>query len=369
MAFLLIFNHDKKHRKKAMTNYITPNANYDLFSTASYAALDTYLKNDAIVKFKTVLDTVTSMFSSEILKCFEQKSSNSNPRNAGRRAYQPEFMFKLCLLQRRVNKADNDFVDSIYADVRYQYALGITDLNCVPSSKTIWKFRNIFDKAELFEKVFNKFVSTIEDEHELNDDKLIIDSSFNEAPKQRNTFEENAIIKAGNGDSLWNDNPQKKCHKDIDARWTKKRDETHYGYKAHASVGATTKLIHMVKATAANVHDSQIITDIIPTDFKGSVYADAGYIGASQLKDLNDRGIETIVCEKGYRNHPLTEEQKKNNRTKSKIRCRVEHVFGFIEQSMKGFILRSVGMIRAKSNIFLTCLVYNIDRARKLKFI
>ncbi|MCI5577299.1 MAG: IS5/IS1182 family transposase, partial [Succinatimonas sp.] len=46
-----------------------------------------------------------------------------------------------------------------------------------------------------------------------------------------------------------------------------------------------------------------------------------------------------------------------------------EHVFGFIEQSMKGFILRSVGMIRAKSNIFLTCLVYNIDRARKLKFI
>ena len=66
----------------------------------------------------------------------------------------------------------------------------------------------------------------------------------------------------------------------------------------------------MVKATAANVHDSQIITDIIPTDFKGSVYADAGYIGASQLKDLNDRGIETIVCEKGYRNKPLTEEQR-----------------------------------------------------------
>ena len=53
-----------------MTNYITPNANYDLFSTASYATLDTYLKNDPIVKFKTVLDAVSQMFSSEILKCF-----------------------------------------------------------------------------------------------------------------------------------------------------------------------------------------------------------------------------------------------------------------------------------------------------------
>ena len=81
-----------------MTNYITPNANYDLFSTASYATLDTYLKNDPIVKFKTVLDAVSQMFSSEIQECFEKKSSNSNPRNAGRRAYQPEFMFKLCLL-------------------------------------------------------------------------------------------------------------------------------------------------------------------------------------------------------------------------------------------------------------------------------
>ena len=80
-----------------MTNYITPNAIYDLFSTASYATLDTYLKNDPIVKFKTVLDAVSQMFSSEIQECFEKKSSNSNPRNAGRRAYQPEFMFKLVI--------------------------------------------------------------------------------------------------------------------------------------------------------------------------------------------------------------------------------------------------------------------------------
>ena len=46
------------------------------------------------------------------------------------------------------------------------------------------------------------------------------------------------------------------------------------------------------------------------------------------------------VNEKGYRNHPLTEEQKANNREKSKTRARVEHVFGFMEQSMKGLIVR-----------------------------
>ena len=92
-----------------------PNANYDLFLTPSFVALDTYLKNDAIVKFKSVLDTVTQMHISDIQACFEKKSSSPNLRNAGGKAYQPEFMFKLCLLQRRVNKTDNDMVDSIYA--------------------------------------------------------------------------------------------------------------------------------------------------------------------------------------------------------------------------------------------------------------
>ena len=45
--------------------------------------------------------------------------------------------------------------------------------------------------------------------------------------------DENEQIKQGAGDKLWNDNPHKKCHKDVEARWTKKRDETFYGYKQH----------------------------------------------------------------------------------------------------------------------------------------
>lgn len=46
--------------------------------------------------------------------------------------------------------------------------------------------------------------------------------------------------------------------------------------------------------------------------------------------------MNPIICEKGRRNHPLTEKQKAENRRKSKTRCLVEHVFGFEEQSMHG---------------------------------
>ena len=62
------------------------------------------------------------------------------------------------------------------------------------------------------------------------------------------------------------------------------------------------------------------------------------------------------------RGYPLTEEQKQGNRTKSKVRCRVEHVFGFMEQTMGGLVFRGIGLVRAAANVALTNLVYNMCR-------
>ncbi|MFM6251614.1 MAG: transposase, partial [Dolichospermum sp.] len=72
--------------------------------------------------------------------------------------------------------------------------------------------------------------------------------------------------------------------------------------------------------------------------------------------------MKNKVQEKGYRNAPLTEEQKVTNKEKSKIRARVEHVFGFMEQSMNGLFIRSVGIVRATGIIGLINLTYNIFR-------
>lgn len=77
--------------------------------------------------------------------------------------------------------------------------------------------------------------------------------------------------------------------------------------------------------------------------------------------------MKNKVHEKGYRNKPLTKEQKANNTKKSKIRARVEHVFGFMEQSMKGLALKSVGAIRATGIIGLINLTYNLFRYEQIK--
>ena len=73
------------------------------------------------------------------------------------------------------------------------------------------------------------------------------------------------------------------------------------------------------------------------------------------------------ICEKGRRDHPLTEEQKERNQQNSKVRSCAEDVFGFMEQTMGGLIIRGGGLIRAKANIALTNLVYNMCRLVQIK--
>jgi IS5 family transposase len=73
------------------------------------------------------------------------------------------------------------------------------------------------------------------------------------------------------------------------------------------------------------------------------------------------------VCEKGYRNKPLTEEQKANNTTKSRVRSRVEHIFGFMENSMHGMYLYNIGIKRITAVIGLMNLIYNMFRKLQLQ--
>lgn len=65
---------------------------------------------------------------------------------------------------------------------------------------------------------------------------------------------------------------------------------------------------------------------------------------------------------KGYRNKSLTDEQKASNKEKSRTRARIEHLFGFMEQSMNSLVVRSFGIKRATGIIGLINLTYNLFR-------
>lgn len=287
--------------------------------------------------------------------------------NAGAKPYDVVLMFKILILQRYYGLGDKQVEYQILDRTSFREFLGLGSGDKIPDEKTVWAFREQLTKSGLVELIFNEFNSFLEQKELILNQGQMIDASFTVAPRQRNTREENLKIKKGEGDELWNDKPHKKRQKDIDARWTKKNNETFYGYKNHAKVDTKSKFINTFAVTNASVHDSQPTEGLLTErDLGQELYADSAYTGDSQEATIAKYKMISKVHEKGYRNNPLNEEQKKSNTHKSRTRARVEHVFGFMEQSMNGLKLRSIGIERARGIIGLINLTYNLFRYEQI---
>lgn len=288
--------------------------------------------------------------------------------NAGAKPFDVVMMFKIMILQRYYGLGDSQVEYQIIDRLSFKKFLGLESGDKVPDEKTVWLFRENLTNCGVIELLFAEFIKFLEGKNLIFNEGKLVDASFTIAPRQRNTREENAKIKKGEGNELWNDQPNKKKHKDIDARWTKKNGETYYGYKNHAKVDSKSKFINTYAVTDASVHDSQALEDLLVKSDKGQpLYADSAYTGENQKKVIKKYKLKNKVHEKGYRGKPLTNKQIAKNNKKSTIRVRVEHVFGFMEQSMNGLVVKSIGLIRATGIIGLINLTYNIFRLEQVQ--
>ena len=294
--------------------------------------------------------------------------NNEKKNNAGAKPFDLVMMFKIIILQRYYGLGDTQVEYQIIDRLSFKKFLGLESGDKVPDEKTVWAFRENLTRGGVVELLFSQFHQFLEEKNLIFNEGKLIDASFTVAPRQRNTREENEKIKKGEGNDLWNDQPNKKKHKDIDARWTKKNGEKYYGYKNHAKVDSKSKFINAFVVTDASVHDSQPLDDLLDKSDKGqSLFADSAYTGENQKKVIRKYRLKNKVHEKAYRGKPLTDKQKAKNKIKSKTRARVEHVFGFMEQSMNGLIVKSVGIARATGIIGLINLTYNLFRFEQVQ--
>ena len=77
------------------------------------------------------------------------------------------------------------------------------------------------------------------------------------------------------------------------------------------------------------------------------VYADSAYRSAETEAKHDERGFRSRIHSRASRNHPLSDAQVEANRKKSKVRVRIEHVFGAKENAPGGRIIRTIGEMRA----------------------
>jgi len=178
--------------------------------------------------------------------------------NAGPKPYDPLLMFKILILQRYYNLSDEQIEYQILDRLSFCRFLGISINDRVPDEKTVWDFRDRLLSKGLDKELFELFGSLLEKHGLIAHEGKIIDASFVEAPRQRNSREDNKTIKEGQTPEKWAGTPKER-QKDTDAQWTKKNNENHYGYKNHAKVDNKHKFIDSYTTTDASVHDSQAL--------------------------------------------------------------------------------------------------------------
>jgi IS5 family transposase len=280
----------------------------------------------------------------------------------GRPPFDYVMMFKIIILQKLYNMADDKTEYQIKDRLSFQRFLGLQLCDTVPDAKTIWNFKEELKEAGMLETVFDQFVDELERDGIVTRSGSIVDATFVDVPRQRNTKEENRLIKEGKTPEEWEkeENRHKKAQKDVHARWATKNKEKHYGYKNHIKIDKKSKIITKYQATSAEVHDSQKLKNLVEKGKDKRLYGDSAYTGEEVQSCIPETTLNRIH-EKGYRNHPLTKTQKRNNTAKSRIRARVEHVFAAIHH-FGGIFIRTIGIGRAEFQIGLMNLAYNLTR-------
>jgi len=215
--------------------------------------------------------------------------------------------------------------------------LGLDIEDSIPDSKTVWLFRQNLVEQNLLESLFEIFDEFVRSARYRAEKGQIVDATLVSVPKQRNCREENEIIKSGEVPEDWKENPHQLAQKNVNARWTKKNGQSFCGYKNHISIDVEYGFIRRFTVTNAAVHDSQVIEEIIDIDNQDDeIYGDSSYCSEKMEWALEKIGFVSEIQQRNYRNHKLTSEEKKTNQDRSRIRAKVEHVFGQWVTSMGG---------------------------------
>ena len=310
---------------------------------------------DPLVELNRLIDW--KMFRPQL----EKVRRKERKKNKGAKGYDPVLMFKILVLQSLYGLSDDAMEAQILDRITFMRFLGLSLGSKVPDAKTIWLFRQQLTDAGIIDDLFIRFDEYLRSSGFAARKGQIVDASIVEVPRQRNSREENEKVKSGEVPDDWSG--AKLRQKDVDARWTKKDGLSYYGYKNHIGVDNEHKLIRSFDVTGAEVYDGKVFEGLLDDDNSSrDVWADSAYRSSENLKVLKDRGCREHIQRKGCRNRKLTTLEKKGNRTRSKTRCRVEHVFGNQASKLANTTIRCIGKVRAHTVIGLRNLAYNLNR-------
>lgn len=151
--------------------------------------------------------------------------------------------------------------------------------------------------------------------------------------------------------------------RDPEMHQVKKANEWHFGMKLHIGADSKTGLVHSASVTAANVHDSHQVPNLLHGQ-ETRFYGDSAYRGKAQRERLKEIApkAKDFTNKRAYRNRPLTDADKATNRRKSSVRSKIEHPFLTLKRLWGFAKVRYRGLAKNANRAFAMLAMLNINK-------
>ena len=253
-------------------------------------------------------------------------------------------MLRIHLLQHWFNLADEAMEEALYDSAALRAFVGI-DLGRepVPDATSLLRFRHLLEKHRLGEAIFAEVGRLLQAKGLKLSGGTIVDATLIAAPSSTKNAQQ---------------------QRDPEMKQTKKGNQWHFGMKVHVGADSRTGVVHSTVVTAANVHDKHALPDLLHGE-ETRVYGDRGYQGCKALirqaapkaRDFTNRRVRWP--------DGIDERERARNRTKSRTRARVEHVFHVLKRLWGFTKVRYRGVAKNANRAFTALALVNLVMATR----
>jgi len=255
-----------------------------------------------------------------------------------------ERMLRIYFLQQWFNLSDPAVEEALYDSVVLRNFVGI-DLGRepVPDETTVCKFRHLLEAHQRGGEMLATVNRHLQRQGVRITTGTIVDATIIHAPSSTKNREQK---------------------RDPEMHQTKKGKQWYFGMKAHVGVDSKTKLIHTAVATAANVADATVLPELLHGE-ETRVWGDQAYRGQREVIHAGAPHAQDWTHRRYRYQDRIDELERAKNRVKSKVRSKVEHVFGVMKLKF-GFVkVRYRGLAKNANRLFATCALVNLFMVRK----
>lgn len=254
-----------------------------------------------------------------------------------------ERMLRMYFVQHWFNLADQACEEALYDSANLRRFVGI-DLGRepVPDATTLLRFRRLLESNKLGEVLFVRVNEELKERGYKVQTGTIMDATIIGAPSSTK-------------------NKQKA--RDPEMHQTRKGQQWYFGMKLHIGVDSKTGLVHSARTTAANEHDKHSIPELLHGEER-RVYGDSAYHSQKELIASKAPHAQDFTNERTRWKGWVDEEAKRKNKTKSKVRAKVEHVFAVVKRLWGFTKVRYRGLEKNTTRTFVALALANLYLTR-----